>query len=121
MTNGGNHYYGNTVNMHGGSGNTGMVFHQGAATGEDSGAASEELTRAVRELVRLLEELRPQLSPQDAQAVDASLPAITGEEETEPAQRRQALMTVMGIASLAETLGQPVATAIRAVLSLLGG
>ncbi|MFF6775444.1 hypothetical protein ACFY8W_18010 [Streptomyces sp. NPDC012637] len=120
MTNGGNHYYGNTVNMHGGSGNTGMVFNQGSATGENA-AAADELTRAVGELVRLLQELRPQLSAQDAQAVDASLPAITGEEEAEPAQRRQALMTVLGIASLAETVGQPVAAAIRAVLGLLGG
>ncbi|MFD5324841.1 hypothetical protein [Streptomyces sp. NPDC127092] len=119
MTDGENHYYGNTVNMHGGSGNTGMVFNQGAPSAEHAGAA-DELTRAVRELVLLLEELRPRLSAQDAQAVDANLPAITGEEETEPAQRRQALMTVLGIASLAETLGQPVAAAVRAVLGLLG-
>ncbi|BAU84367.1 hypothetical protein SLA_3458 [Streptomyces laurentii] len=115
---GSNYFYGNTVNMHGGTGNTGMVFNaQGAGSGQDSA----ELTRAVGELVRLLAELRPQLSAQDAEVVDASLPAITGEEEAEPTRRRQALMTVLGIASLAETLGPPVVAAIRGVLGLLGG
>ncbi|MFF5975234.1 hypothetical protein ACFY7C_27385 [Streptomyces sp. NPDC012769] len=114
-----NHFYGNTVNMHGGTGNTGMVFQRSGAA-DESGAGGEELTRAVQELVRLLAELRPQLSPQDAEAVDASLPVITGEAEAEPQERRQALMTVLGVASLAATLGQPVAEAVRGILGLIG-
>ncbi|MEU7021183.1 hypothetical protein ABZ990_11075 [Streptomyces sp. NPDC046203] len=115
---GNNFFYGNTVNMHGGSGNTGMVVQS-----QNVNAAGEnpELARAVGELVRLLAELRPQLSAQDAEVVDASLPVITGEAEAEPTRRRQALMTVLGIASLAETLGPPVVAAIRSVLGLLGG
>ncbi|MEU7021175.1 hypothetical protein ABZ990_11035, partial [Streptomyces sp. NPDC046203] len=60
---------------------------------------------------RAVDDRQPQLSAPDAEVVDASLSAITGEEEAEPTRRRQALMTVLGIASLAETLGPPVVAA----------
>lgn len=113
----GNNYYGDVVNMRGGTGNTGIAHHTGAPTAPQPSAA---VTQAVAELVALLRELHAQVPPATAQCIEASLPAITAEGDTTPEQRHGALMTVAGIAATVGAIGQPVLDAVRALLELLG-
>ncbi|GHI89518.1 hypothetical protein ACWGF3_20240 [Streptomyces xanthophaeus] len=113
----GNNYYRDVVNMHGGTGNTGIAHHAGAPAGPQPSAA---VTQAVAELAALLRELHAQVPPATAQCIDEALPAITAEEEAAPGQRHGALMTVAGIAATAGAIGQPVLDAVRALLELLG-
>ncbi|MET9434000.1 hypothetical protein [Streptomyces sp. NPDC006551] len=114
-----NHYYGNTVNMHGGTGNIGMVNHQSGTVGAQ--ASSPALEAAVRELIQLLQELRSNVTPVTAQSIDEALPALAAPaSEAPPEDRRRALMTVAGIAATAGAIGQPVLDSVRAVLELIG-
>ncbi|MER6916639.1 hypothetical protein ABT354_33730 [Streptomyces sp. NPDC000594] len=117
MSDGTNHFYGPTVNMHGGTGNTGMVNnHWGPAGGT---AGSPALEEAVQELVALLRELRDRVPPLSAQSIDEAVPVLTAGPSVEPQERHRALMAIAGIATTAGTLGQPVADAVRLVLELL--
>ncbi|MFD7081333.1 hypothetical protein ACFYXV_16935 [Streptomyces sp. NPDC002181] len=115
---GDNHYYGRTVNMHGGTHNTGMVNNGPEAA--PAGPVDPALADAVRELVALLAELREQVSPLTARSIDDALPALTaGSDAAPPQERHRALIAVAGIAATAGAIGQPVLDAVRAVLELL--
>ncbi|WP_327354402.1 hypothetical protein [Streptomyces sp. NBC_01304] len=117
MSGGGTHnYYGDNVNMHGGTGNVGMVKNQSAP----AQAVPDGLEQAVRELVLLIQELRGQVPEASAQAIDDSLPAITADGSAQPQQRHGALMAVAGIAATVGAVGQPVLEAVNRVLELLG-
>ncbi|MFF7180073.1 hypothetical protein [Streptomyces sp. NPDC008121] len=114
-----NYYYGNTVNMHGGTNNTGMVNHQSGTVGAQ--ASSPALEAAVRELLQLLQELRAAVPPATAHSIDETLPVLAAPAaDAPPEDRRRALMTVAGIAATAGAIGQPVLDSVRAVLELLG-
>ncbi|GLF95349.1 hypothetical protein [Streptomyces yaizuensis] len=117
MSGGTNHYYGNTVNMHGGTGNTGMVNARTGPIGTP--AAAPALEEAVQELLTLLRELRANVPPLSARSLDEAVPALEAGADAEPQERHRALMAVAGIAATAGTLGLPVLDAVRLVLELL--
>ncbi|MEU1514748.1 hypothetical protein ABZ490_21715 [Streptomyces sp. NPDC005811] len=109
------HHYGDNVNMYGGTGNTGMIKNQGAAT-----PASPELEAAVRELLALLGELRARIPAASARALDESLPALTADAAAPAQERHRALLAVAGIAATIGAVGQPVLEAVNRVLALIG-
>ncbi|MFI5689618.1 hypothetical protein [Streptomyces sp. NPDC051636] len=113
---GDNYYFGDSVSMHGGQGNTGIIKNQAAPAAP---AASPELEAAVRELVALVEQLRGQVPPASAQAIDDSLPDITADPGAPTQQRHRALMAVAGIAATVGAVGQPVVEAVNRILGLL--
>ncbi|WP_374776328.1 hypothetical protein OG756_29755 [Streptomyces sp. NBC_01310] len=114
-----NTYFGNVVNMHDGTGNTGMVIHGGAPVG--STPSDPALEEAVRELLALLRELRAQVPRAAAQRIDESLPAITADPAVSSVERYNALTAVAGIAATVGAIGQPVLDAVRTLLALVGG
>ncbi|MFJ3665819.1 hypothetical protein ACIPSE_05125 [Streptomyces sp. NPDC090106] len=118
MSGGDNHYYGDNVNIHGGTGNTGIVHHHGPAA--DPAAASSALQEAVDELRLLVEQLRGQVPEASAEAIDDSLPAIRTGADAVPQDRHRALMAVAGIAATIGAVGQPVLEAVNRILGLLG-
>lgn len=112
---GASYHYGDTVNMHGGTGNTGIVKNQ-SPTVVQQAATSQA---AIAQLAELLLELRTQVTPASAGTIDTNLPVIVSEESA-PEARRGALMAVLGIATLAGELGLPIIDAATRVLELLG-
>ncbi|MFE6750996.1 hypothetical protein ACFVGM_34450 [Kitasatospora purpeofusca] len=116
----GDHFHGDVVNMYGGTDNKGIVHHH-HAPGADGGRASDELTRAVQELITLLRELRDGVAPLDAESIDEALPALTVGPGAVPRERHRALMAVAGIAATVGAVGAPVVEAVQRVLGLLGG
>ncbi|WP_435611611.1 hypothetical protein [Streptomyces sp. bgisy159] len=112
-----NYYYGDNVNMHGGSGNTGMIKNQAPAP---AAPASPELQAAVQELLDLLSELRPRIPAASAQALDDSVPGITADPAAPAQERHRALLAVAGIAATVGAVGQPIVEAVNRVLELLG-
>lgn len=108
--------HGDNVNMFGGTGNTGMVKNIGTSP---SPAADPELRVALGELVRLVGELREQVTPATAQTIDATLPVLAA-DTAQPQERHGALMAIAGIAATAGALGAPVLDAVNQVLQLLG-
>ena len=68
---GDNYYFGDSVSMHGGLGNTGIVKNQAAPA-----QTSPELEAALRQLVELVTELRAQVPPARAQSIDEALPDL---------------------------------------------
>ncbi|MFC7815232.1 MULTISPECIES: hypothetical protein [unclassified Streptomyces] len=115
---GDNYYFGDSVSMHGGFGNTGIVKNHAAPAGTE---ASPALEAAIQQLVELVGELRAQVPPASAQSIDDCLPDITAPTGVEPQQRHRALMAVAGIAATVGAVGQPVVEAVNSVLALLGG
>ncbi|RKN37477.1 hypothetical protein [Streptomyces hoynatensis] len=112
------HYYfgsGDHVTMHGGSGNVGI---------DKRVTPAQELPPAVQEalgeLLTLIAELRAQVPPVSAEALDDSLPALRAEADVPPRERHRALLAVAGIASTIGALGAPIVEAVNKVLSLLG-
>ncbi|WP_329118863.1 hypothetical protein [Streptomyces sp. NBC_01353] len=114
---GDNYFYGNTVNMHDGTNNTGMVNHQSGTVGAQ--ATSPAMEAAVQELLRLLVELRGNVPTGTAQSLDATLPAITAGPATEPEERRRALDRIAEIAGAAGAIGAPLVAAVERVIALL--
>ncbi|MFF4489645.1 hypothetical protein ACFY0F_24630 [Streptomyces sp. NPDC001544] len=113
----GDHYYfGDSVTMHGGRGNTGIVKNQ---TAPAAPAASPELQAAIGELIVLVGQLRAQVPAASAQAIDDSLPDITADPDAAPQERHRALMAVAGIAATVGAVGQPVVEAVNKILGLL--
>lgn len=110
-------HFGDNVNMHGGSGNTGIVKHQAAPDG--SPGAPPALQEAVQELLQLLASLREQLPAASAQALDDALPQVTADPTVPAEERHRALFAVAGIASTIGTLGQPIVDAVNNILGLL--
>ncbi|MFE0803306.1 hypothetical protein [Streptomyces sp. NPDC058812] len=115
---GDNYYFGDSVSMHGGLGNTGIVKNQAAPAAPE---ASPALEAAIQQLVELVRELRNEVPPASAQSIDDCLPDITTAADTPPQQRHRALMAVAGIAATVGAVGQPVVEAVNSVLALLGG
>ncbi|MFI9727990.1 hypothetical protein [Streptomyces sp. NPDC052092] len=113
---GDNYYFGDSVSMHGGLGNTGIVKNQAAA----GAGTSPALDAAIAQLVELVAELRAQVPPARAQSIDEVLPDVT-RADAEPQQRHRALLAVAGIAATVGAVGQPVVEAVNSVLALLGG
>ncbi|GAA2931272.1 hypothetical protein GCM10020221_28830 [Streptomyces thioluteus] len=106
----GDHYYfGDNVTMHGGTGNTGIVRNQTAAT-------PPAVRAAVQDLLQLVEELRTGLPPASARTLDDTLPDLTAQ----PPERHRALLAIAGIAATAGTIGRPVLEAVNRILELLG-
>lgn len=106
-------YYGPVVNMDGGQGNVGFNY------GTVGGSEDRELQAAVRELVRVLEELRPHLSPDQERTVEEALPELVPDR----AVLRGRAMTLASLAQIAAavgTVGQPVVEVLGQLLSLLG-
>ncbi|MEU3849550.1 hypothetical protein [Streptomyces sp. NPDC029554] len=111
---GNNYYYGDNVNMHGGSGNTGIVKH--GTTGEPDPA----LRLALAELLQGVRELREQLPQPSVQLIDESLPVLAA-DAAPPQERHRALMAVAAIAAAVGAVGQPVAEAANRILQMLSG
>lgn len=115
---GDSYFFGDSVTMHGGTGNTGIVKNQTAPAAAEP--ASPALQEAVEELRRLIQELRGQVPAASAQSIDDSLPDITADADTPSQERHRALMAVAGIAATVGTVGQPVLEAVNRILGLLG-
>ncbi|GHA94976.1 MULTISPECIES: hypothetical protein [Streptomyces] len=119
MSAGGNNYnFGDIVNMHGGSGNYGIV--KGQTTPGTTPSEPPALEAAVRELLVLVHELRDQVSPLNARTIDDSVSAIDGDAGAPPEDRHRALLAVAGIAATVGTVGEPVLEAVNRILELLG-
>ncbi len=115
---GGSYHFGDSVTLHGGFGNTGIVKRDGAVA--DVPTVSPALRAAVQELLRLVEDLRDGLPLSSVQALDDSLPAVTADATVPPEDRHRALMAVAGIAATVGTIGRPVLDAVNHILQLLG-
>ena len=105
---------GDYVEMHGGSGNTGIDKRTTVQQ------LPPEAQAALGELLARVVELRTQLSPAGAETVDAALPALRPDAAVGPQQRRSALYAVLGIAATAGALGVPIVDGVNKVLELLG-
>lgn len=99
---GNSYHYGDSVTMHGGSGNTGIV--KNGTTGD----ADPALRLALAELLQGVRELREQLP-------------VLAADAAPPQERHRALMAVAAIAAAVGAVGQPVAEAANRVLQMLGG
>ncbi|WP_328489365.1 hypothetical protein [Streptomyces zaomyceticus] len=104
--------YGNVVNVNGGQGNVGINYGTVGATPDD------RLRAAVEELTRLLQDLRPHLSPEQAQTVDEALPELTPDRAA-LRQRGLVLASVAQIAAAVGAVGQPVVDALGQLIALL--
>ncbi|MGC5039482.1 MULTISPECIES: hypothetical protein [unclassified Streptomyces] len=111
---GNSYHYGDSVTMHGGSGNTGIV--KNGTTGDVDPA----LRLALAELLQGVRELREQLPQPSVQLIDESLPVLAA-DAAPPQERHRALMAVAAIAAAVGAVGQPVAEAANRVLQMLGG
>jgi len=107
---------GDTVNMYGGTNNTGIVKNQYSGAAQP---APQALLEGIEELSRLLQDLRDQVSPATVQVIDDSLPVISSQASA-PQERHRALIAVATIAATVGALGQPVVEAVNRVLELLG-
>ncbi|EYT79713.1 hypothetical protein CF54_29715 [Streptomyces sp. Tu 6176] len=109
-------YYGDVVNVNGGEKvvgiNHGTVFHHDG-TGQDA-----QLRAAVTDLTRLLDSLRPALTPDQARTVDDALPALTP-DRTALRERGMILAHVSQIAATVGEVGRPVMEALGRLLALL--
>ncbi|MGW5443745.1 hypothetical protein [Streptomyces asiaticus] len=110
-----NYYYGDNVNVHGGQHITGMIKNQTAP----AAPVSPELQTAIHELLELVRELRSQVSPASARAIDDSVSDIAAGATTPAQERHRALMAVAGIAATVGAVGQPVIDAVNKILELL--
>lgn len=106
--------YGDTVNMYGGTGNTGMVKNSAPAAAMDP-----QLRSAIEALIEQLRELREQVPPLTARTIDESLPVLAPDAAVPVQARTRALMAVAGVAATAGALGVPIVEAVNAILQLL--
>ncbi|AWN30635.1 hypothetical protein DKG71_35115 [Streptomyces sp. NEAU-S7GS2] len=111
---GDNYYLGDSVTMHGGTNNTGMVKNAAPA------AMDLELRSAIAALTTQLRHLRGEVSPLGAQTIDESLPVLAPDAVVQPQVRTRALMAIAGLAATAGALGVPIVEAVNGVLQLLG-
>ncbi|MGV9841964.1 hypothetical protein ACWDUB_07635 [Streptomyces fungicidicus] len=108
--------FGSIVNMNGGRGNTGINH---GTVHNDSTAQDTELQAAVTDLIRLLNDLRPELTPDQAQTVEDALPALTPDRAA-LRERGMILASVSQIAATVGEMGRPVVEALGRLLALLG-
>ncbi|MFI6419567.1 hypothetical protein ACIBG6_19505 [Streptomyces sp. NPDC050842] len=114
---GNNYYFGDAVNIHGGTEITGIVNNYPAPPQQPT------LEEALRTVVALMRELRAEVAPEDQQSFDEALPVLAADATgagVETPVRRRALLTVAGIAAMLGTLGAPLLDSARAALELLG-
>ncbi|MFB7084845.1 hypothetical protein [Streptomyces sp. NPDC056296] len=111
---GDSYHYGDSVNMYGGTNNTGMVKNAAPT------AMDPELRAAIEGLTAQLQELRAQVPPLGAQTIDESLPVLAPDAVVQPQTRARALMAVAGVAATAGALGVPIVEAVNTILQLLG-
>ncbi|WP_051859321.1 hypothetical protein [Streptomyces xanthophaeus] len=107
-------FFGDSVTVHGGFGDTGMAIGRSGSGGA--------LPEALAQLRHALQELRGQVPPSVAADIDAALPHLMDGDPPEAAvfvERVRALMTVSAIAAVqAGAVGQPVLAAVERVLAL---
>ncbi|AQS68230.1 hypothetical protein [Streptomyces pactum] len=111
---GDNYHFGDSVNMYGGTHNTGMVKNTAPT------AMDPELRSAIEALTAQLRDLRAQVPPLSAQTIDESLPVLAPDAVVQPQARTSALMAVAGVAATAGALGVPIVEAVNGILQLLG-
>ncbi|MEU3406192.1 hypothetical protein ABZ766_19940 [Streptomyces sp. NPDC006670] len=109
-------YHAPVVNMHDGQHNVGINY----GTIGDATAHDIELRAAVAELVSLLAELRPHLTPDQDRAVDRALPVLTSDPAALPERGGLVLGRLAQIAAAVGAVGQPAAEAVNRLLGLLG-
>ncbi|MFE0822190.1 hypothetical protein ACFW40_27975 [Streptomyces sp. NPDC058807] len=107
-------HYGPTVNMNGGRGNVGINYGTVGGASQDA-----ELRAAVGDLTRLLRELRPHLSAEQARTVDDALPELTPDGGA-LRERGLVLASVAQIAAAVGAVGRPATEAAGRLLALLG-
>lgn len=110
-------YYGDVVNVNGGEKVIGI--NHGAVVHHDGTVQDTELRAAVTHLIRLLEDLRPELTPDQAQTVENALPALTADRDA-LRERGMTLASVSQIAATVGEVGRPVMEALGRLLALLG-
>ncbi|MFG2226206.1 hypothetical protein [Streptomyces sp. NPDC048644] len=108
------YHLGDSVTMHGGTHNTGMVKNAAPT------AMDPELRSAIAALTTQLEHLRAEVSPLGAQTIDESLPALAPDAAVQPQARTRALMAIAGVAATAGALGAPIVETVNGILQLLG-
>ncbi|GGW01448.1 hypothetical protein GCM10010230_31870 [Streptomyces narbonensis] len=114
---GNSYYFGDAVNIQGGTGHQGIVHNHAAP------AQPPTLEEALRTVVALMQGLRAEVAPEDRQSFDDALPVLAADATdaaVEAPVRRRALLTVAGIAAMLGTLGAPLLDSARAALELLG-
>ncbi|MFE1547021.1 hypothetical protein [Streptomyces sp. NPDC058718] len=111
---GDSYYFGDAVNIHGGTGHQGIVHNHPAPP-------QPTLEEALRTVVELMRVLRAEVPPEDRGSFDDALPVLAADEAAAaPPVRRRALLTVAGIAAMLGAVGTPLLDAARAALELLG-
>jgi hypothetical protein len=116
---GSNYHYGDSVtNTNYGSQN--VQFGPNSHMRVTNSQGSADTTAALREMVMLIQELRAQVTPADRQALDESASVLRQGERAEPGVLRRAVGTVIGIATLAGSVGGPALDAALKVKELLG-
>ncbi|WP_030749296.1 hypothetical protein [Streptomyces sp. NRRL F-5135] len=111
------HYYSDVVNVNNGEKVIGI--NHGTVVHNDGTAQDAELQAAVTDLRGLLKDLRPELTPEQAQTVENALPALTPDR----AALRERGMTLASVSQIAATVGEvgrPVMDALGRLLALLG-
>ncbi|WLQ31933.1 hypothetical protein P8A18_00105 [Streptomyces castrisilvae] len=109
-------YYGDVVNVNGGENVIGI--NHGTVVHNDHTAQDIELQAAVTDLTRLLDDLRPNLTPGQAQTVENALPALTPDRSA-LRERGMILASVSQIAATVGEVGRPVMEALGRLLALL--
>ncbi|AJF65931.1 hypothetical protein [Streptomyces vietnamensis] len=100
----GDNFYGDVVNMHGGTNNQGIVHHH----------ASPDLERALADVLARIEELRGQVEPEVAERLDGASAGLAV-----PQARRGGLVLLRDLAVTVGAIGQPLLDSVRAALELL--
>ncbi|MER7056878.1 hypothetical protein [Streptomyces sp. NPDC000351] len=110
-------YYGHVVNVNGGERVIGI--NQGTVVHNDGIAQDTELRAALTDLTRLLDDLRPELTPDQVRTVEEALPALTPDRAA-LRERGMILASVSQIAATVGEVGRPVMEAVGRLLALLG-
>jgi hypothetical protein len=110
-------YYGDVVTVN--DGHNVIGINHGTVVHNDGTAQDTELQAAVTELTRLLKELRPELTPDQARTVENALTALTPDRAS-LRERGMILASVSQIAATVGEVGRPVMEALGRLLALLG-
>ncbi|MEE4489709.1 hypothetical protein [Streptomyces sp. BE230] len=92
---------------------------RGTVVHNDGTTQDAELRAAVAELTRLLNDLRPVLTPDQDQTVAGALPALTPDRDA-LRERGMVLASVSQIAATVGEVGRPVVEALGRLFALLG-
>uniref|UniRef100_A0AAU3H5C8 Uncharacterized protein n=1 Tax=Streptomyces sp. NBC_01401 TaxID=2903854 RepID=A0AAU3H5C8_9ACTN len=109
---GDNYHFGDSVNINGGHGHTGIAHHHHAPQ-----PSLDETLRAVIEMARAL---RGEVSDEGRASIDGALPALAADGSANPVARRRSLAAVAAVAASVGAIGQPLLDTIKSALELLG-